>query len=174
MTAAHFHLALNHIPVLGTLLGAALLAYGLWREQDTVQTVSLGLLVLVGAVGVAVYLTGEPAEEVVEGAAGVSHDAIESHEAWGLYALVASIVTGLGALGALVLEKARQQLARWTVQAVLVLALLTSGTMVYTANLGGKINHPELRAGTTTVESPDTPETESGEVEDEPGESEHE
>lgn len=174
MTAAQLHLALNHIPVLGTLLGAVLLAYALWRGQETVQNVSLGLLVVVGAVAVAVYLTGEPAEEIVEGAAGVSHDAIEAHEAWGLYAFLASIVTGLGALGALVLEKAREQLARWSVQAVLVLALLTSGVMVYTANLGGKINHPELRTSTTAVESPGDLESEAHESEVDPGESESE
>ncbi|MFB6232296.1 MAG: hypothetical protein ABEL04_14195 [Salinibacter sp.] len=167
MTAAQLHLALNHIPVLGTLLGAVFLAYGLWRGQETVQNVSLGLLVFVGAVAVAVYLTGEPAEEIIEGAAGVSHDAIEAHETWAWYALIASVATGLGALGALVLESVRQQLARWTVQAVLVLALLTSGVVVYTANLGGKINHPELRASTTAVDSPATPETESGDSESE-------
>lgn len=174
MTAAQVHLAFNHIPVLGTLFGAVLLAYGLWRGQDHVQNVSLGLLVVVGAAAVAVYLTGEPAEEIVEGAAGVSHDAIEAHEAWGLYALVASIVTGIAALGPLLLRNAGQQLGRWTAQAVLLLALLTSGTMVYTANLGGKINHPELRATTTAEESPADPEHESGESEEEAGEFENE
>lgn len=155
MTAAHFHLALNHIPVLGTLFGAVLLAYGLWREQETVQNVSLGLLVVVGAVAVAVYLTGEPAEEIVEGVAGASHDAIEVHESWGLYAFIASIVTGLASLGALLYGWSRRTLARWTVQLVFILSLLTTGVMVYTANLGGKISHPELRASTTAVETPD-------------------
>lgn len=160
MTAAHFHLALNHIPVLGTLFGAVLLAYGLWRGQETVQNVSLGLLVVVGAVAVAVYLTGEPAEEIVEGAAGVSHDAIEVHESWGLYAFIASIVTGLASLGALLYGWSRRTLARWTVQLVLVLSLLTTGVMVYTATLGGKISHPELRASTTAVETSDEAEEE--------------
>lgn len=174
MTAAQLHLALNHIPVLGTLLGAVLLAWGLWRGQETLQNVSLGLLVVVGAVAVAVYLTGEPAEEIVEGAAGVSHDAIEAHEAWGWYAFLASIVTGIGALGALVLENVREQLVRWSVQAVLVLSLLTSGVMVYTASLGGKINHPELRASTSAVESPSNLESEPGESEGESAESENE
>lgn len=167
MTAAQLHLALNHIPVLGTLLGAVLLAYALWRGQETVQNVSLGLLVFVGAVAVVVYLTGEPAEEIIEGAAGVSHDAIEAHEVWGWYAFLASILTGLGALGALVLDYVWGQLGRQAVWVVFLLAFLTSGVMVYTANLGGKINHPELRASTPAVESPGAPETESGEFENE-------
>lgn len=153
MTAAHFHLALNHIPVLGSIFGAALLAYGLWRKQEPVQRASLGLLVVVGAFAVAVYLTGEPAEEVVEGVAGVSHDAIEVHESWGWYAFLSSIVTGSASLAVLFYSWSRRQLVRWTVQSVLVLSLITSGIMVYTANLGGKVHHPELRGTQTTVES---------------------
>lgn len=155
MDAAHFHLAFNHIPVLGTLFGTVLLAYGLWRRQETVQNVSLGLLVVVGAVAMAVYWTGEPAEEIVEGVAGVSHDAIEAHEHWGWYAFLASIGTGLASLGALLYGWSRRTLARWTAQLVLVLSLLTTSVMVYTANLGGKVHHPELRANTTAVETPD-------------------
>lgn len=155
MTAAELHLALNHIPVLGSLFGAVLLAYGLWRGQETVQNASLGLLAVVGAFAVVVYLTGEPAEEIVEGVAGVSHDPIEVHESWGWYAFLASIVTGVASLGALLYGWSQHKLARWTVQLVLALSLLTTGVMVYTANLGGKVHHPELRAHTTAVETPD-------------------
>ena len=157
MTAAHLHLALNHIPVLGTLFGTGLLAYGLWQRQETIQDVGLGLLVGVGAVAVAVYWTGEPAEEIVEGVAGVSHDAIETHEAWGWYAVLASTGTGVASLGALLYGRSRRTLARWAAQFVLVLSLLTTGVMAYTANLGGKVHHPELRADPTAVGTPDGP-----------------
>lgn len=153
MTAAHFHLALNHIPVLGSLFGTLLLGYGLWRNQEAVQDLMLGFLVFVGAVAIPVYLTGEPAEEIVEGLAGVSHDAIEVHESWGQYAFIASIVTGVASLLVLTLRLVGRRLARWMVPGVLVLSLLTTGVMVYTANLGGKINHEELRGATTVVES---------------------
>jgi hypothetical protein len=44
MSAAHFHLALNHIPLLGLLFGTVLLAYGQWRKQEEVQKVSLALI----------------------------------------------------------------------------------------------------------------------------------
>lgn len=148
MSAAHFHLALNHIPLLGILFGAVLLAYGLWRNHEDVQKASLGLLTFAGLSALAVYLTGEPAEDIVEGLAGVSHDAIEAHEQFGTYALVAGLLTGFMSLVALLLGAARQRLARWTVQLTLVLALVAAGIIGYTANLGGKISHPELRGET--------------------------
>ena len=145
MSAAHLHLILNHIPLLGLLFGTALLAYGTWRDAADVQKASLGLLAVAGLSAIAVYLTGEPAEEVVEGLAGVSHGAIEAHEAWGWYALLAGIATGGVALGTLLLGWGRRRLGRGAVVLTLVLALLSSGLIGYTANLGGKISHPELR-----------------------------
>lgn len=148
MTAAHFHLALNHIPLLGILFGAALLAYGLWRDSGDVQRASLGLLAIAGLTTIAVYLTGEPTEDIVEGLAGVSHDAIEAHEALGTYALVAGLLTAFSALLALVLRTVGEHLVRWTVLLTLALAIASTGLIGYTANLGGKVSHPELRADT--------------------------
>ena len=145
MSAAHWHLVLNHIPLLGILFGTALLAYGVWRRQEDVQIASLGLLVVAGLAVIAVYLTGEPAEEVVEGLAGVSHDAIETHEHFAWYGLVAGIATGVVALGTLLYGALRRRLVRWTVGLTLLLAVVSVGLIGYTANLGGKISHPELR-----------------------------
>jgi hypothetical protein len=148
-------LVLNHIPLLGLLFGAALLAYGLWRGSEDVQKASLGLLAVTGLSALAVYLTGEPAEDVVEGLAGVSHDAVEAHEEWGGYALVAGIATGVLALGTLLLGWLRERLGRGAVVLTLVLALLSSGLIGYTANLGGKVSHPELRGTASSVVAPD-------------------
>lgn len=154
MSAAHFHLALNHLPLLGILFGAVLLAYGYWRQSSDVQQASLGLLTVAGLTGIAVYLTGEPAEDIVEGLAGVSHDAIEAHEALGVYALVGSLLTAFSALLALTLQAAREHFVRWTVLLTLALAIASTGLIGYTANLGGKISHPELRADTPSASTP--------------------
>ena len=151
MSAAHWHLMLNHIPLLGLFFGAVLLAYGLWRGSEDVQKASLGLLAVAGLSALAVYLTGEPAEEVVEGLAGVSHDAIEAHEEGALYALIAGLATGVAALGTLLYGWGRRALARWTVVLTLVLAVVSTGLLGYTANLGGKISHPELRGAASSV-----------------------
>jgi len=151
MSAAHWHLMLNHIPLLGLFFGTVLLAYGVGRGSEDVQKASLGLLAVAGLSALAVYLTGEPAEEVVEGLAGVSHDAIEAHEEFGLYALVGGLVTALTALGTLGYALFRRRLVRWTVALTLVLAVVSTGLLGYTANLGGKISHPELRGAASSV-----------------------
>lgn len=151
MSAAHWHLMLNHLPLLGLAIGAVLLAYGAWRRHEDVQRASLGLLAVAGLSAIAVYLTGEPAEEVVEGLANVSHDALEAHEHFAIYALVGGIATGVAALGSLLYGWLRRSMVRWTVLLTLVLALVTTGLLGYTANLGGKISHPELRGETVSA-----------------------
>lgn len=159
MTSAHWHLMLNHVPLLGLLFGTGLLTYGLWGAYENVQKGSLALLAVAGLSAVAVYLTGEPAEEVIEGLAGVSHEALEAHEGFGIVALTAGLVTGLSALGALLYGRLRRSIARWTVILTLGLAVVSIGFLAYTANLGGKISHPELRERTSETTIQESSET---------------
>jgi hypothetical protein len=146
MSAAHFHLIVNHIPVLGTLFGAGILIAGLWWKQDAVVRIALGLFVVAGVGAAGAYLSGEGAEEIVEGLPGVTEAAIEAHEELALYAFIAAIVLGVAAVGALAAYRSRS-VPRAASIGMLVLSLGVFGVMGATANLGGQIRHTELRAG---------------------------
>ena len=65
MNWVHLHLALNHIPVLGALFGALLLAVGLVRRSDELQRVSLWALALLAAVTIPIKFTGDFASEAL-------------------------------------------------------------------------------------------------------------
>jgi uncharacterized membrane protein len=145
MNPAHLHLALNHVPVLGALFALGLLAWGLLRRDDSVQRTALSAFVLVALAAIPVYLTGEPAEEVVERLAGVAEPAIEAHEDAALAALIGIELLGVVALAGLLARATRA--SRMIVRAVLVLALGAAGLMARTANLGGQIRHAEVRDG---------------------------
>lgn len=151
MNGAEIHLMLNHVPVLGTLFVAGLLVYGLARGQDAVVRVALWAMVVVGLVGVATYLSGEAAEEVVEEALDVSHDVIESHEHFAVWGLVATGIATLGAMAGLFIYRFRP-IGRGFSILVLVLTIGAFGTLAYTAYLGGRINHPEIRSGGPTTD----------------------
>jgi len=146
MTAAHFHLIVNHIPVLGTLFGAGILLAGLWWKQDAVVRVALGLFVIAGVGAAGAYVSGEGAEEIVEGLPGVTEAAMEAHEELALYAFIAAIVLGVAAIGALAAYRSRS-IPRTASVVLLGLSLGVFGVMAATANLGGQIRHTELRAG---------------------------
>ena len=145
MNLAHLHLLLNHVPVIAFPICAVLLALALLRRNSDVAKVALGLLAAAGAITIVVYLTGEPAEELVESLAGVSESLIEAHEEAALVATIASGLVGAGALIALLALRGRVVPRRVTWVSLLV-TLAAAGTLGWTANLGGQIRHTEIRA----------------------------
>lgn len=157
MNWAHVHLMLNHIPVLGATFGLALLAWALLRRNEALERVALGTFAVVALAAIPVYLTGGPAEGVVERLAGTAEPAIEAHEAAALVAVIAIGALGVFALTTLWLFRNRA-LPRPLAGAALVFALATAGWMAQTANLGGRIRHAELRAqeGTPPQQDHDT------------------
>lgn len=150
MSGAHIHLLMTHIPVIGIVFGTVILAYAWMRRRDEAMQIAMVTFVASAIAAGIVYLTGEAAEEVVEGMAGVSHDIIERHEDAAVVALIAAI--GVGGISAVGLWLSRRSVPRWFGAMTLVLALGASGVMAWTANLGGQINHPEIRSETIEVD----------------------
>jgi hypothetical protein len=145
MTIVHLHLLLNHIPVVGALFVVALLATAVARRESTISRVALWTSAALGLVALAVYFTGEPAEEAVERLPGVSESAIERHEDIALVATTMIAAFGALALGALMVFRGRS-LPRWIVVTSLVGMVGVAGVMGWTANLGGQIRHSEIRS----------------------------
>jgi len=148
MNWAHLHLVSNHLPVVGTVFGLALLGWGMLRRNESVQRVALGTFVIMALLVLPAYFTGEPAEGVVEHAAGVGESSIEAHEAAALVAFIGVEVVGLLALFALIRARGGRSLSVVGPRVVLTVAIATAGLLTWTANLGGQIRHAEIRAGT--------------------------
>lgn len=148
MSAVHLHLLLNHVPVIGTLIGVALLVLALLRRSEEIAGAALMLFVGVGLASAVVFFTGEPAEEAVEKLAGVSTQMLESHEEAATVAAIASGMLGALALGVLLAFRSRS-MPRGLTLAALVLAIAVGGIMGWTANLGGQIRHTEISGAAT-------------------------
>ena len=148
MSLTHLHLVLNHFPMIGTIIGTGLLAFAIvTRKNDLVKT-TLGIFVILAVISVAVYFTGESAEEAIEHLPGFSEAITERHEESASVATVTMAAFGVMCLGALVAFR-RKQFPRWITVASLVFAILTGGAMGYTAMLGGQVRHTEIRSGNT-------------------------
>lgn len=155
MDLLHLHLLLNHFPVIGTLIGIALLLLGLIIKNDAIKRVGLALFLVLALLTIVVYLTGEPAEERVERSAGVSKALIEEHETAALPALIAMEITGCISLIGLILSFRTTKFANVGFAATLLLSILTFGLMARTGNLGGQIQHPEIRSGSVPAAKED-------------------
>lgn len=153
MNTAHIHLLLNHLPLLGTGFGVLLLVLALARRSDELRRVSLAVFVLAALSALPTYLTGEPAEEIVEHLAGVSKPIIDQHEEAAEGAAIALAILGAVSLAALVRFR-RSALPDWLAVSSLLLALVVAALMARTANLGGRIRHSEIRAENPATTSP--------------------
>ena len=143
---AEIHLFLNHLPVLGSLFGFALLAAGLWRKSEELKKAALVLLVVCGAIAIPVYLTGEPSEEIVEDLPGVSEGYIEEHEESALITLIGIEATALVSLLGLILARNKGNASAAITSLCFILALAVSLSVAWTAHLGGQIRHTEIRS----------------------------
>ena len=149
MNAIHVHLFLNHVPVIGAAIGVALLIAASARRSDELGRAGLALFVVLASVSAVVFLTGEPAEELVEQLPGFSEALTHQHEEAAEAALFAMVAIGVfSALGLVVFRK--RPLARWVMPAALALSLVAAGLMGYAANLGGMIRHTEIRSTPTS------------------------
>ena len=147
MNWAQVHLWLNHLPILGVLFGLILLLAALWRKNEEWKKLSLIVFVIIGLLAAATYLTGEPAEEVVEHLPGVSKEDIESHEESALWSLIAIEALALASLAGLFLSRQSRIIPARFLTLCWLLAILAMGTVAWTAHLGGQIRHPETRPG---------------------------
>jgi uncharacterized membrane protein len=75
---------------------------------------------------------------------------VNTHEQSADQATTGVFLLGLAAAAAVFLGRRDRAIPAWTLIVVFVLGLATSILMARTANLGGRINHPDLRpAGST-------------------------
>lgn len=142
---AHVHLMLNHVPVIGAPLLLLLLTIGLLRGSRELVTVSLTLVVGLAAVTGLIYVTGEPAEELVEHAPWFRDALAETHEEHATVSLVAVLVTGAVAGLGLALRR-RPRAGVWLPRAVWGGLAVSTGLLGWTAWSGGRIRHEEVRA----------------------------
>ncbi len=154
MDPTHLHLLLNHVPTVGFGIGVALFALALFTRSSDLKLASLTVIVAIALVSIPTYTTGNMAQMTLEdrGEVGdgtteamVTLSLIQTHEGAAYLALGFMELTGM--LAWLALWKFRRtSTMSWSMGGtILILSLLTLGLMAQAANLGGLINHPEIR-----------------------------
>jgi NADH:ubiquinone oxidoreductase subunit 4 (subunit M) len=167
MDLAHLHLMMNHVPVMGVLFAILIALIGGIARSKIAVRVGLIMLVLSGLIAVPVYLTGESAEELVEGLPGVSEALIDRHESAAGISLALVGVSGAFALLTLLFSgSSRQLLPGAFFVMTMLLALLGGASVINTANLGGQIRHTEIGAANGATPAGDTGATEKKSKED--------
>ncbi|MBU6398680.1 MAG: hypothetical protein KGS61_00045 [Verrucomicrobia bacterium] len=146
MSAAHWHLLLNHLPVLGLALGVGWLAVAVGQRSRHWERLGLETLVVVAILTIPTYLTGKPAAAFIQPLDGAAQALIDRHEETAQLASAATLLLGLLALAGRLGFHRAQAFHPWFTLTVLTLGLIAVGLMAWTANLGGQVRHPEIRS----------------------------
>jgi hypothetical protein len=146
MNWAHVHLMLTHIPVIGVGAILAFLLVGMIRGSREIEWASLQLFVALALVSIVVYLSGSPANHQVRDLPGFSRSVIHRHSTAADFGFWSLEILGVLSLGALYRFRVTAAVSPKIITAMLVIGFVVMLLMGWTANLGGKIRHPEISA----------------------------
>lgn len=149
MNPTHIHLLITHLPIFGSILGAIVLAQGIWTKSNSAKIAAYYVLII-SSIGAGIsYLTGEAAEETVENIQGIAETMIEEHEEFALFALISLIILGVAAIGGLILTIKRSALTSTIAKFTLFIAVISFVLVARTGYLGGQIRHTEIKSNGT-------------------------
>lgn len=149
INGAHWHLLVNHLPIIGGLMATLVLGYGLFRRDETVIKLGFGLFVLMSIATAITNQTGESAERYLESINALDKQRLHAHEQAADWANIGMYLTGGLSLLALVWKRTKQ--LAWLPALVFLSSLVTFGLMANVGRLGGLIMHQELRNENLTV-----------------------
>jgi uncharacterized membrane protein len=143
LNGAHWHLLVNHFPIIGGLIATIVLGYGLIRRKESIIQLGFGLFVLMSIATFVTNQTGEKAEQYLKSINALNRSLLHEHEQAADLANIGMYLTGGLSLLSLVWQRARQ--FRFLPILIFGIALITAGLMANVGRLGGLIMHKELR-----------------------------
>lgn len=162
MNGAHWHLVVNHLPIIFPIVGVIVMITGLPTKSEAVKRTAFMIFILGALAAISAMSTGEGAEEVVEKINGVTENFIESHEETAeTFAILTYILGGISLLGLWASFKQKSFSSIISIS-TLIFAFVVLFFAKQTGTTGGEIRHTEIRSG-NTVPTTDNNNNEKGE-----------
>lgn len=145
MNDAHYHLIVNHLPIVGLLIGILVLIAGLVFNKAEVKLTALGIFIFSAITSIAAFYTGEGAEDVVENLEGISETLIHTHEEYAETFYTLSLILGGLSLLTFILELKKMKFTKYFMILCLLIAIVDGVLATYVGSSGGEIRHTEIR-----------------------------
>ena len=156
MNEAHLHLLVNHIPIIGVVIGILVLSTGYILKNNIIKRTALGIFIFSSLFAIPAFFSGGGAEEVVEKLPGVSEDYIEAHEETA--EVFIWIIASLGVLSLLTFlsDYFKRKFSKWLYLLTAIMAIVTIVVAKQVGTTGGEIRHSEIRTTQTPVNTINT------------------
>ncbi|WP_309641563.1 hypothetical protein [Flavobacterium sp.] len=151
MNDAHWHLVVNHFPIIGTIFGLGILIAGLVLKNKITINIAYIIFIVAALFAFASMSTGEGAEEMVEDLPNIGKQIIHNHEE--MAEKLALILYALGAISivGLVLNIKNHSKANLITYLALVVGIAATYLGKEAGTTGGEVRHTEIRANATNV-----------------------
>jgi len=144
MNGAHWHLLVNHLPIIFPLIGVIVLTTGLIAKSDAIKRTAFLIFMLGALAAIAAMTTGEGAEDIAEKISGITRNNIHKHEeAAETFSLLAYVLGGISLL-ALWASFKQKSFSTIVTIATLVFAVALLFFAKQTGTTGGEIRHMEI------------------------------
>lgn len=145
MTDAHYHLVVNHFPIIGTILGLGILLTGILLKNNTIKNVSYVLFIVSAIFAAFSMATGEGAEEMVENMPNIGRNIIHEHEEMAEKLALVLYALGVVSLVGLYTNIKNHNKANLVSYLVLVISFVAVFLAQQVGTTGGEIRHTEIR-----------------------------
>jgi uncharacterized membrane protein len=146
MNDAHFHLVVNHLPIVGLLIGILVLIAGFFLKKRDVKLTALCIFLFSAIASIFAFYTGEGAEEVVENISGISETLIHNHEEYAESFFTLTLILAAISLITFIAEIKNLKYAKYMMFIALMLAISDGILAKYVGTSGGEIRHSEIRS----------------------------
>ncbi len=145
MNQAHFHLIVNHLPIIIPITGLILMISGFILRSEVIKRTAYGIFILGALCIIPALATGEGAEEIVESIPNISESYIKQHEEMAeTFATFSYILGGLSLIGLWANVK-QKKISTILSVGTIILAIVVLFFAKQTGTSGGKIRHTEIR-----------------------------
>lgn len=142
---AHFHLIINHFPIILPIVGLIILIIGFLMKAELVKRITYGIFIVAAATTFLAMNSGEGAEEIVE-ELGRNHHAIHEHEEHAETFALLSYVLGLFSAIALWLNWKKHPFKDLSMYLVALVSIAVLFLARGVGQSGGEISHEEIKS----------------------------
>jgi|SRR5215831_7501483 len=144
---AHLHITINHVSVVLVPAALVLFAVATWQRSELLLRTGIVVAWVAAVFAIAAFLTGDAAADLVMSVETAQKKVLDplvsEHDGAAGFALGSALVVAAAGIWGW----RRKGLGREVTLPLLLLSLWSTAVLFRTAQLGGRIRHPEARPG---------------------------
>ncbi len=144
MNEAHWHIVINHFPIIGVIIGLGILIFGLFFKNDSILKTAYSIFIVSAVTAFISMASGEGAEHQVMKQLKIVHDIIHNHEEFAEKFAISTYLLALLSIAGIYYTTKKHPKSKLLSFAALVIAIIVVILSINVGTSGGEIIHKEI------------------------------